>query len=121
MADRMMAPEPFGWLVRGGGDAPVQPNDPWTYHHGSEEPFLSWKHQQKRPVFDASHEQVEALLRRWLAFHTESAGMTPEIIGNKAVFKAFMEGIEAKKEALIRDTLSALHPQPPAQKQGESE
>lgn len=45
------AAEVFGWLIRGGGDAPVQPDDRWTYIHGHGRPVVAWTHQEVQPVY----------------------------------------------------------------------
>jgi hypothetical protein len=50
----------------------------------------------------------EALLQRWLDYATKAAGMTEAIVRDDALFKAFMDDLDARKEGLIADTTATL-------------
>jgi uncharacterized protein YecA (UPF0149 family) len=51
---------------------------------------------------------AESLLKRWLTFQAEPAGVTADIISDSDAFTAKMAEIEATRDALIAETRAAL-------------
>jgi hypothetical protein len=54
---------------------------------------------------------AQALLRRFLDFHMEPAGLTKEIVDDKDAFMAFLERADTAQLSLLKDTRFFLTPQ----------
>jgi hypothetical protein len=54
---------------------------------------------------------AQALLRRFLDFHMEPAGLTKEIVDDKDAFMAFLERDDTEQLSLLKDTRFFLAPQ----------
>jgi hypothetical protein len=53
---------------------------------------------------------AQALLRRFLDFHMEPAGLTKEIVDDKDAFMAFLERADTAQLSLLKDTRFFLAP-----------